>query len=253
MSPRLAFAVEAATRAGRLTLGYFQNHVAVDIKGDETPVTVADREAEKLLRKLIAEAFPGDEILGEEEGGDTEAPNRWVLDPIDGTKSFVAGVPLYGTLVSYEVDRVPVLGVAYLPALNDLVFAERGSGCFWNGRPCRVSSRPSVKGGVVCSSGHSGMLEHGRAEGINRLSQVTMATRTWGDAFGYALVATGRVEAMIDPAVSRWDLSAFDVIIPEAGGRFTDFDGNPVLKGDSGLAAVATNGLVHQEVLAAFR
>lgn len=253
MSPRLAFALDAAYRAGRGTLAHFQTGTAVEIKSDATPVTVADKNAERQIREAIEKAFPGDDILGEEEGGDMTVADRWVIDPIDGTKSFVAGVPLYGTLLSYEVDRVPILGVCYLPGLDELLWAERGGGAFLNGRPIQVSQRDTLDGSVMCYGSHRGFMETGRWSGIERIIDRAMATRTWGDAFGYSLVASGRVDCMMDPGVSRWDLSAFHVIIPEAGGRFTDFDGADVFaKGDRKLGCVASNGVLHDEVLAQF-
>lgn len=253
MSPRLAFAIDAAYRAGRGTLAHFQTGTAVEIKADATPVTIADKAAERQIREAIEKAFPGDDILGEEEGGDMTVADRWVIDPIDGTKSFVAGVPLYGTLLSYEVDRQPVLGVCYLPGLDELLWAETGSGAFLNGRPIRVSSRDTLDGSVVCYGSHRGFMETGRWRGVEKLVDRAMATRTWGDAFGYALVASGRVDCMMDPGVSRWDLSAYKVIVPEAGGRFTDFDGADVFaKGDRKLGCVASNGVLHDEILAQF-
>jgi histidinol phosphatase-like enzyme (inositol monophosphatase family) len=252
MSPRLAFALDAVTRAGRLTLAHFQTGVAFDTKADQSPVTVADHAAERLLREAIGQAFPGEHVLGEEEGGDPTIPDRWVIDPIDGTKSFVSGVPLYGTLLAYEENFVPVLGAIYFPALNDLHFAERGSGAFWNGRPSRVSSLTRLEGAVVCCGGHKSMAAHGRDRAFLKIAERTMATRTWGDAYGHMLVATGRVEAMIDPVVSRWDLSAVQVIVEESGGRFTDFSGGPALTGTSGLEAISSNGKVHEELLRAF-
>ena len=253
MSPRLAFAIDAAYRAGRGTLAHFGLGPEIIIKEDATPVTVADREAERAIREAIERAFPGDAILGEEEGGDPSIPDRWVIDPIDGTKSFVSGVPLYGTLLSYEVDRTPILGVCYLPGLDELLWAERGGGAFLNGRPIRVSSRTSLDGAVVCYGSHRGFMESGRWPGIERLVDRAMATRTWGDAFGYALVASGRVDCMLDPGVSRWDVSAFDVIVPEAGGRITGFDGgDPFARGDRKLACVASNGILHEEILSQF-
>lgn len=254
MSPRLAFAIDAAYRAGRGTLAHFNTGVGVEIKSDATPVTIADKQAERLIREAIEKQFPHDAILGEEEGGDESILDRWVIDPIDGTKSFVSGVPLYGTLLSYEQDGQPILGVCYLPGLDELLYAEIGGGAFINGRPARVSQKTNLAECVVCCGGHKGMIQAGRWEGFADLAAKTLASRTWNDAFGYALVASGRVEAMIDPAVSRWDLSAFRVIIPEAGGKFTDFDGeDPLTKGHRKLGSVATNGLLHEEVLAAFR
>ena len=254
MSPRLAFAVDAAYRAGRGTLAHFNTGTAVEIKADETPVTIADKQAERLIRELIAASYPSDNILGEEEGGDETANDRWIIDPIDGTKSFISGVPLYGTLLSYEVDRVPVLGVCYLPGTDEMVYAERGGGAFLNGRSIRVSQKTRLKECVLCCGGHEGMNKHGRLPGMVKLAGQTLATRTWSDAYGYTLVASGRVEAMIDPSLSRWDISAFHVILPEAGGRITNFEGEDVLAaGNRNLPTVASNGVLHEEILAAFR
>lgn len=256
MSPRLAFALDAAHKAGRFTLSLFQTGTAVDLKQDETPVTAADRGAERLIRELIAKEFPQDVILGEEEGGDKSAPNRWVIDPIDGTKSFVSGVPLYSTLLSYEVDYQPIVAVCYFPALDEMVYAEIGNGAFFNGRPCHVSSRTSLDGAVLCCGGLKQMDECGRIEPFLRLSKRALAARTWNDAYGHALVATGRVDAMIDPSVSLWDVSAMHLIVHEAGGRFTNFDGQSALKPsrpDGHHEVVNTNGHLHHEILAAFR
>jgi len=254
MSPRLAFAIEAAHRAGRSTLAHFQTGAAVDLKADETPVTVADRGAERMIREMIAREFPNDAILGEEEGGDHSNPNRWVVDPIDGTKSFVSGVPLYGTLLAYEENFRPVVGVVYFPALGDLVYAELGSGAWWNGRACRTTERDHVKGAVLCCGGYKSMAQYGRDAAFNALAAEAMATRTWGDAYGHMLVATGRADAMIDPIVSRWDLSAVRIIVEEAGGRFTDFRGEDPFAGDAHkLEAISSNGPLHPALLEAFR
>lgn len=254
MSPRLAFAIEAAYRGGRSTLAHFRSGAEVERKSDDTPVTVADRVAERLIRSLIESAFPNDAILGEEEGGDTDARDRWVIDPIDGTKSFVSGVPLYSTLLAYEQDGVPILGVCYFPALDEMLYAEVGGGAFCNGRPCRVSTKSNLKDSVLACGGPRSMMQHGRWDGFAKLSDAALATRTWGDAYGHALVATGRVEAMVDPIVNRWDLSAVSVIVREAGGTFTDFrNGDPFAKGNEGLEAISSNGVLHEEILAAFR
>lgn len=247
MSPRLAFAIDAAVRAGRSTLAHFQAGVPIELKEDASPVTVADRNAERIIRDAIALAYPSDAIFGEEEGG-SNAPDRWVVDPIDGTKSFISGVPLYATLLSYEEAGEPVVAVCYLPALDELLYAEKGSGAFVNGRPARVSTRKEVRGSVLCCGGHRSLINAGRMDGFLNLVPQALATRTWSDAYGHALVATGRVDAMIDPVVAHYDISAMALIIREAGGRFTDFRGN------DGLAkeAVSSNGLLHDEVLAAF-
>ncbi|MCX7801179.1 MAG: hypothetical protein N2109_12665 [Fimbriimonadales bacterium] len=248
MSPRLAFALDAAWKAGRFTLGLFGTGAAVHLKADRTPVTEADRGAERLLREAIRSAYPGEAIYGEEEGQSGGGDARWVIDPIDGTKSFVCGVPLYATLLSFEEGGVPLLGVACFPALGEVLYAERGAGAFWNGRPARVSERPSLEGAVLSVGSHMGLVRTGRLEGFLRLAERALATRTWCDAFGHALVATGRVEAMVDPIVERYDVSALQVIVEEAGGRFTDFRGRP----NPSSEALASNGLVHDELIGAF-
>jgi len=254
MSPRLKFALDAARIAGDSTLVHFRNRVGWELKGDSSPVTVADKEAEQILRDALALAYPGETILGEEQGLTGSGSTRWIIDPIDGTKSFVSGVPLYATLLAYEVDGVPELGVCYFPALGEMVYASRGEGAFFNGLPCQVSSRGTVAGSILACGGPLSMQKYGRWDGFARLSESALTSRTWSDAYGHALVATGRVDAMIDPVVSRWDLSAIRVIVEEAGGTFTDFSGgDPFDRGDFGLEAISSNGLVHDEILGAYR
>lgn len=254
MNPRLQFAIDAVRRAGDSTLEHFRNRVTYDLKGDQSPVTVADQEAEQILREAISAAYQGESILGEEQGLTGSGSSRWIIDPIDGTKSFIAGVPLFATLLAYEEAGVPVLGVCYFPALNEMVFAARGEGAFFNGVRCAVSARGSVSGSILACGGPLSMIRYGRWEGFAALSSKALTSRTWSDAYGHALVATGRVDAMIDPVVSRWDLSAIRVIVEEAGGLFTDFSGgDPFVRGDFGLEAISTNGLIHSEVLEAFR
>lgn len=248
MSPRLAFALDTAWKAGRFTLGLFGTGTPIQLKADQTPVTEADREAERMIREAIRGAFPGEAVYGEEEGQSGDGEARWVIDPIDGTKSFVCGVPLYATLLSFEEAGVPLLGVACFPALGEVLYAERGKGAFWNGRPARVSDRRKLDGAVVSVGSHKGLVRTGRLGGFLKLAERAMATRTWCDAFGHALVATGRIEAMVDPIVERYDVSAMQVIVEEAGGRFTDFHGatNPATE------ALASNGSVHDELIGAF-
>lgn len=248
MSPRLRFAIETARLAGDSTLGLFRTGGEFELKGDQTPVTEADKGAEQIVRGRIQEHYPGEHILGEEEGGDSGTQDRWVVDPIDGTKSFVAGVPLYATLLSYEVGQEPVLGVAYFPALGELVYAEVGAGTFWNDEPCRVKDNSELAHAVVCCGGHKSLLKAGRWDGLAKLAESCLATRTWSDAYGHCLVATGRADAMIDPVVSRWDVSAIKVIVEEAGGSFTDFQGRPGLTDE----AVSCQPMLRDLVLGAF-
>lgn len=247
MTPRLAFALEAVHRAGRLTLAHFQTGAGIETKADGSPVTIADKGAERLIRDMIAEAFPGEAVLGEEEGGATGGTG-WVIDPIDGTKSFVCGVPLYATLLSYEVEGDPIVGVCGFPALGEVVYAELAAGAFWNGRPCRVSEQDRLELATISSGSQFSMNKYGRAEGHWNLIQRSKIARTWSDAFGHALIATGRAEAMIDPIVAPWDISAMRIIVAEAGGRCTDFAG-----GKPENEMISSNGLLHEEILGAFR
>ena len=247
------FAVAAAGQAGGLALKWYQQpDLAVERKLDGTPVTAADTETEQLLREIIGDRFPGDPVLGE-EGGLEKAHQvspggggrLWVIDPIDGTKAFAQGVPLFSNLVALIDEHGPAVGVINLPALSECVWAGRGRGAWWNGEPCRVSERRGLDGSYLCTSGFS----YWPTEARERLLELGARVRTWGDAYGYALVATGRAEAMIDPECSDWDVAPMAVIISEAGGRFTDRSGSTDWRHGSG---VASNGRIHDEILALF-
>ena len=240
--------METAYEAGRSTLALFDTGHAVEMKSDNTPVTAADKHAEHLIRKAIQSKYPNEGILGEEEGESGSKSDRWVVDPIDGTKSFISGVPLYATLLSYEQEGFPIIGICYFPALDKMFYAEKGQGSFDNGRRCAVSTKQELAEAILCCGGHASMEKYHRTAGITELAKITLATRTWGDAYGHALVASGRVEAMIDPVVNRWDVSAMQIIVEEAGGTFTTFTGenNPQKE------AVSSNGKLHQLILESF-
>jgi len=245
-APFLDFAMDAAWQAGRLVLGYFQREVAVESKADESPVTAADREGERLLRHLIERRFPGHAIVGEELGESTrDSTHRWILDPIDGTQSFVRGVPLFGVLVGLEIEGEMAVGVAHFPALGEMVAAARGEGCRWNGRPARVTGTPRLADALLLCTDTGEM--RGRAPGPwSRLEGAVRLQRGWSDCYGYALVATGRADLMLDPVMKPWDCAALVPILKEAGGTFTDWTGRPTIHGGNGLA---TNGLLLTEAL----
>ena len=232
----LAVASDAAFLAGKRTLAYFNTGVLVENKADASPVTIADKEAEAVLRARIAHSFPDHTILGEEEG-ETVGKNpdyRWIVDPIDGTKSFISGVPLYGTLIGVEVAGEPAVGVLYLPALGDMICAANGLGCFWNNRPARVSQNRDLSRAVIVTS--SILRCQARSNAFARLSEKTYLQRTWGDAFGYALVATGRADVMLDPAANPWDVAPMVPIMREAGGHFASWSGKTTIHGGDGFA-----------------
>jgi len=233
--------------AGELTLGWF-NHaeLAIDAKGDGTPVTQADRASERMLREFIAAAHPDDGIQGEEEAEKVgTSGRRWVIDPIDGTKAFTHGVGTFSNLLYLEDEHGPAIGIINLPALGETVYAARGLGCFFDGVATQVSTHDSLEGAhLSCTGFHlwsTAMFE--------RVQEAGVQLRTWGDAYGYALVASGRIEAMMDPILAWWDIAALTVIVPEARGTITLADGSPELVADGAgnYSAIASNGLLHDE------
>jgi histidinol phosphatase-like enzyme (inositol monophosphatase family) len=243
----LDFAQELAWQAGKITLAYFGTGVTPDLKADQTPVTVADRESEQRMRAMIEARFPEHAILGEEYGEtNAGASHRWILDPIDGTKSFVQGVPLYGVLVGLEREGEPIIGVCYLPALNEMVAAGKGMGCTLNGRQTRVSNVARFEDAVLLCSDAESFAEYGRDAAFNQLRTRVKFTRTWGDCYGHILVATGRAEIMLDPILSVWDCAALLPIMQEAGGSFTDWNGQTTIWGASGIS---TNSALRDQVL----
>jgi len=243
----LDFAIDLAYEAGALTLRYYGHLVDAEGKSDGSPVTIADRNAEQLIRKRVAKRYPDHGVLGEEFGESNQGARvRWILDPIDGTRSFMHGVPLYGVLIGIEADGEPVVGITYFPPLDEMVSAGKGLGCRWNGKPCHVSSVSRIEDAVVCTTDVERLLSKPIGAGWRRLQQRAAFSRTWGDCYGHALVATGRIEAQVDPVMKPWDAGPFLTITTEAGGRFTTLDGRATIHGGSG---VSTNGLIHEEVL----
>lgn len=241
----LSVAMEAAYLGGRRTLAYFNAGVAVETKADDTPVTCADRESEAVICGHIARYFPDHAILGEEGGTREGNPDyRWIIDPIDGTKTFIRGVPLYGVLIGVEVKKRPAVGVVYMPALDEMVSAAIGLGCRWNGRVARVSEVSNLNEAALVVSDMT--MAVNRSDAYERLAAATKFQRTWGDCYGYVLVATGRAEIMTDSAMNPWDSAPMRPIVEEAGGRFTDWKGEATTWGGDG---VATNGALHEQVM----
>lgn len=247
----LDFAHQLAWQAGKITLSYFQGDLAVEHKADESPVTRADRETEAFLRAAISARYPDHAILGEEAGlsGGEGATYRWILDPIDGTKTFVRGVPLYGVMLGLVRETTPVLGVVNMPALSELVYAAQGEGCFWNGRPCQVSTTSRLDKSLVVATIAHGYERYGKGPAFERILAAAGLFRTWGDCYGHLLVATGRAEVALDPIMNIWDAAALLPIVQEAGGTFSDWHGNPTIEAEEGIS---TNGVLLPEVLAVF-
>ena len=243
----LSFATDLAHRAGDLTLEYFGGIVEHDAKGDGSPVTVADKGAEELIRAAVEARHPEHSILGEEYGESNEGARvRWILDPIDATRSFMHGVPLYGVLIGIEIEGESAVGVSHFPPLRETVAAGRGLGCTWNGRPCSVSKVATIEEAVITTTDVERLLSRPEGPGWRRLQQRCAFSRTWGDCYGHALVATGRTEAQVDPLMAPWDAGPFLTILTEAGGRFTTREGEETVHGGSGISS---NGLLHDEIL----
>ncbi len=243
--PILRVAQAAAWEAGQLIQGYYRRHLTIEWKADHSPVTEADRKAEQLLRTLIHAAYPQHGIQGEEEGCERpESPWQWILDPIDGTRSFARGLPLYGVQVAVTYEREPVVGVVYFPALNEMLAAAKDLGCTWNGRMCQVSPAAELSQSVLYLQDERVLYQ--QRPSTRGLVDAVQSHRNWGDCYMYALVTTGRAEAAMDPRVQVWDVAPWYTLLTEAGGTFTDFSGSPSIYTGQ---ALASNGRLHPAIL----
>lgn len=239
-STLLEAASELARLAGETAVRHFRGSLAVETKADGSPVTRADREAEQAVREWLARRFPADGVVGEEFGEtNRSAPRRWFVDPVDGTKSFVRGVPLWGSMVGVmEGDTVLAGAIAY-PALGEHLAAARGEGCWWNGSRCRVSDVDDLARATVLASEDRFTCDARKKAAWDVLAGRAALARTWGDCYGYLLVATGRAELMTDGVLHPWDAVPLVPILEEAGGVLTDWTGG---RPEFGIGAIATNG-----------
>ncbi|MBI3737606.1 MAG: histidinol phosphate phosphatase [Chloroflexi bacterium] len=263
LQPYLDFTTSLGYRAGRIALGYFNTGLRPDFKADDTPVTAADKAAEEFIRGEIEKAYPNHAIIGEEYGESPrfdfgrEAPSaqregnsfRWIGDPIDGTKSFMRGVPLYAVLIGLEIEGVVRVGAAYFPALDEMLCAADGLGAWWNGRRAHVSEVAVMKQACVCYTTYHN-FEKRDLSVWKRLSDAAYMMRGWSDAYAYLAVATGRAEVALDPFMNVWDCGPFPVIFREAGGYFGSWSGE---EGHTHGEAVACNAALRPEVLKLMR
>ena len=247
----MAFANELADRAAEIGMRWFHDAgLEVLQKADLTPVTQTDTEIEALVRRLVSERFPGDSVLGEEEGGKDAGGRVWIVDPIDATANFARGIQVWGTLIALRVDGDLSLGIVSAPALGERYEAVRGEGARLNGHPAHVSSVATIAGSQVLYAGMETWLREPRREGVLGTIRDAARTRAFGDFWGHMLVARGAAEVMVEPELRVWDYAAVQVIAEEAGGRITTLDGRPTYDGGGVLT---TNGLVHDEVVARLR
>ena len=251
MHADLSFALELADLADAITTERFQaDDLIVETKPDLSPVTEADRAVEQVLRKRIGEERPGHSVVGEEFGADDPGGARWILDPIDGTKNYLRGLPVWATLIALERDGRVEVGVVSAPALARRWWAARGEGAFVNGRRIRVSKIADLSDAVLSYASLTSWEQHGLGEQFLTLAKSCWRTRGFGDFWSHMLVAEGAADLAVEPEVELWDLAAPQVIVEEAGGRFTDLGGTPTPAGGS---VVSTNGLLHDRVLTTLR
>lgn len=257
VSQRLAFAIEAARQAGQATMPWFQSSgLIADGKSDGSPVTQADRAAEQLVRELVASAYPQDGVIGEEFPPTEGSSERtWIIDPIDGTMSFIHGVPLFGTMLACMHRGEPEIGVIYLPGLDEWVAAEVGAGCWWyrNGRgpeKARVSPQRDIAGSMLLTTSMEYYRDEQQKRAWARFVGMGAHTRGWSDCYAFVLLATGRADAVVEPGVKLWDIAAVPPIINEAGGVWTDIEGRHDLHAGS---IIASNGKIHGAVVEVMR
>jgi myo-inositol-1(or 4)-monophosphatase len=259
LQPYLNFAKQLAYRAGRITLSYYNKGIQHDLKSDESPVTAADRATEEFIRGEIEKTYPTHAIVGEEFGpspltpltkGEGKNPFRWIVDPIDGTKSFLKGVPFYSVLIALEIEGKSRVGVVCFPALDEILYAADGLGAWWNGKRARVSDAKDLKQSVFVYTSWAGFRTKKRLDVFNNLHKECFFGRGWGDAYGYHMVATGRAEIMLDPAIKIWDVAPFPPIFREAGGWFGSWSGK---EGHTHGEGLAVNGALKSTVLKLMR
>lgn len=233
----LAAATEIARIGGHHTLKYFKKDVEVISKSDDSPVTIADRETEQIIREEIKKRYTGHGIIGEEFGKENEESNiQWVLDPIDGTKSFIHGVPFYTTLIGILIDNEPKVGVIYAPALEELCAAAIGHGATLNGNPCRVRDTDKLEDATFLVTEIDRFRLMGQQDLFQELMNKTKLHRTWGDAYGHMMVAAGRADLMYDPELNIWDAAALLPVVHESGGIFSDNKGRQTIHSGNGYS-----------------
>jgi len=251
-SNELFFAIEVAKSAGSIAMAHLRQGVSETLKDDGTPVTIADKECEQLIRKRIKDRYPGDSILGEEEGasGSVTGTRRWIIDPIDGTYNYSRKMPIFATLIALEQDGEVVLGVVHAPAMQESFWAEKAQGAYKNGLPIRVSSIDKIEQSQINFGSPSRILQQGWWDGLTELVGKTVRQRGFGDYLNFSTVFEGKAEATIEIGVKIWDLAPMKILAEESGGKFTDLSGGKSIADGSCLVS---NGLVHDAMLDIFQ
>ncbi len=244
--PTVAAALAAARAAGEIAMKYYRGGFEVTLKADQTPVTQADREGEQVITAILRRAFPDHGFLGEEFGAQGPTDRRWIIDPIDGTKNFVRGIPVWAVLIGLEEQGEVTTGVTLNPASGECFWARKGEGAFCDGERLRVSDLDRLGAATVLHSDLKLLRATSCWDGFVRLVDAASRTRGFGDYYGYGLLAQGRAEIYAEVDLKPWDIAAVKILVEEAGGRFTDFSGRPTIYGGTVLAS---NGRLHDEAL----
>lgn len=240
-------AIDAAKQAGELALKYFKTQPKVSYKPDNSPVTIADKKAELLIRKIISKKYPDHGIIGEEfEAKNPSAPLKWVIDPIDGTKGFIRGIPFWSTLLALLENDKPIIGICFFPAINEVYISQKNKGSYLNGKKIHVSKIKNLKYATLSYGSIKRFQDKGKLEGLINLSSKTQSNKGYSDAFGYSLVAQGKIDIFAEANNQIHDVAAPALLVEEAGGKFTDIYGKFSLTSGSD---VATNGLLHKQVI----
>lgn len=250
-SELLQLAIDAARAAEPIIMQHYCANVAHELKADGSPVTAADKAAEEIIRRTISDRFPDHAFLGEEFGETGSSDHVWIIDPIDGTKNFMTGIPVFGTQIALLRKGELILGVSNCPALGELCYGEVGNGAFLNDGPIRVSDVAHLPNARTSFGGLNYFKKIGREEGMLRLINGSRRVRGFGDCWAYHLIASGRFEANIESSIRIWDIAAAAAIVTAAGGKISDIDGKPVTKDIRTF--VASNGHLHDEILRALR
>ena len=254
MSKFMTVAKRAASAAAKVTLKHYGSNLKVMLKPNRTPVTVADREAEKTIVRTIRAAFPDHGFYGEEFGAHGTEKQKsdytWIIDPIDGTKNFIAGIPLWGTLIALRHKEQIILGLSHIPRMNELLWAERGHGAFLNGKRVHVSDNSRLSTSMVSYGSLPAFKEISKEKSLLSLIKASKRQRSFGDCWPYHLLACGKLELVVEAKIKLVDVAPFDLIIREAGGNASDIHGNEI--GLNPVTFLATNGRVHNQALQIF-
>jgi histidinol-phosphatase len=249
LSAELTTALEASKRASELVMSHFGRPIASKLKEDATPVTEVDIATEKVIAEILRARFPHYRFLGEESGDSGDlGRDTWVIDPIDGTKNFMRGIPLFGIQIALVRDQVPVIGVSAMPAMGETLYAERGKGAYLNGERVSVNAVDRVSDAHITFGGLNHFVSTGRADALVRIAGASGRARGFGDAYAYHLLATGRCDAVLEAKIHFWDVAALSVVVEAAGGKCSDLSGKPI--GFDMTSVLFSNGELHDKLLA---